>query len=562
MPTLDWIGKAAVANHHRKVGYHLLRCDRQLSAGDADAGNLLVQGDNLLALKALLPYYAGKVKCIYIDPPYNTGDEGWVYNDNVNSPEIRRWIKATVGKEGEDLSRHDKWLCMMYPRLALLREFLRGDGVIFVSIDENEVGNLRLLMDEVFGVRNALGSLAWKRRSSSAMRGTPLSIDHEYVLVYAADSGKATLYGLAKGIEDYPHPDERGRYASTDLTVGMGKDARPGQFYPITNPRTGKVYPPNPERVWRFWPETMQRVIADGLVIWPDDVPEKRMERPRYKTYYNAQTEKPKPVSSWIEAANANDRELAEEEADYDATILSTGMTQEGGKLLQQMFGSKVFAYPKPLSLVRSLMRATTRRGDMVLDSFAGTGTTGHAALDLNREDDGHRRFILIEMDPDICQRITAERIGRAIDGYEYAKPKGGSVRVPGLGGGFRFCKLGAALFDEGGNIAGEVRFSDLAAHVFFTETGSPIPKRADGRTPLLGVHQGKAVYLLFNGVLGDKRPAGGNVLTHTTAQDLPAHPAGAGPRVVYGEACRLGPKSLVHYGITFRQIPFELKVD
>ena len=440
MPTLDWIGKNAVLNHHRQVPYRLLQCNGKLSAGDPDAGNLLVQGDNMEALKALLPYYAGKVKCIYIDPPYNTGDEGWAYNDNVNSPEIRQWLRQTVGREGEDLSRHDKWLCMMYPRLSLLREFLRDDGVIFVSIDENEVGNLRLLMDEIFGVRNALGSLVWKRRSSSAMRGTPLSIDHEYVLAYAADMSKVTLYGLAKGIEDYPHEDDRGRYASTDLTVGMGKDARPGQFYPITNPRTGKVYPPNPERVWRFWPETMAKVIADGLVIWPDDFPDKRMERPRYKTYWNPETEKPKPVSSWIEAANANDRELADEEADYDVTILTTGMTQEGGKLLQQMLGSKVFAYPKPLSLVRSLVRATTRGRDIVLDSFAGTGTTGHAVLDLNREDEAHRRFILIEMEPDICQRITAERLSRAIDGYEYAKPKGGTARGPGLGGGFRFC--------------------------------------------------------------------------------------------------------------------------
>jgi hypothetical protein len=170
-----------------------------------------------------------------------------------------------------------------------------------------------------------------------------------------------------------------------------------------------------------------------------------------------------------------------------------------------------------------------------------------------NKADGGSRRFITVEMDEAICRDVTAQRIRKAIEGYG---------DTPGLGGGFRFCKLGPPLFDEDGNIGGEVRFADLAAHVFFTETGSPIPKRADGKTPLLGVHQGKAVYLLFNGVLGDKRPAGGNVLTHDVAADLPAHPAGAGPRVVYGEACRLGPKSLEHYGITFRQIPFELKVD
>jgi site-specific DNA-methyltransferase (adenine-specific)/adenine-specific DNA-methyltransferase len=148
MPTLDWIGKRAVLNHHREVPFHLLQADPELSVGDPDSGNLLVQGDNLLALKALLPYYAGQVKCISIDPPYNTGNEKWVYNDAVNSPEMREWLGRVVGAEAEDLSRHDKWLCMMYPRLQLLKEFLREDGAIFVSIDDNSIGYLRLLMDE------------------------------------------------------------------------------------------------------------------------------------------------------------------------------------------------------------------------------------------------------------------------------------------------------------------------------------------------------------------------------------------------------------------------------
>ena len=278
MPTLNWIGKEAVVEHHRHVPTRLLECDAALSAGDPDAENLLVEGDNLEALKALLPRYRGQVKCIYIDPPYNTGSEEWVYNDNVNDPRIRKWL-GVVGKEAEDLCRHDKWLCMMYPRLALLREFLREDGVIFVSIDENEVATLRLLMDEVFGPAQRAGALVWKRRSSSAMRGTPLSIDHEYVLAYGYNADRATLYGLTKGEDDYAYEDERGRYASTDLTVGMGKDARPGQFYTITNPRTGRAYPPNPERVWRFWPETMAKIVADDLIIWPDEVGG-RMERP------------------------------------------------------------------------------------------------------------------------------------------------------------------------------------------------------------------------------------------------------------------------------------------
>lgn len=559
MPTLNWIGKDAVVNHHREVPYHLLRCDEKLSVGESGSGNLLVQGDNLLALKALLPYYAGQVKCIYIDPPYNTGDENWVYNDNVNSPDIGRWLGSVVGKEAEDLSRHDKWLCMMYPRLALLREFLRTDGVIFISIDEHEVGHLRLVLDEIFGNANALGTLVWKRRSSSAMRGTPLSIDHEYVLAYAHDAPSATMFGLSKGIEGYPNEDERGRYASTDLTVGMGRDARPGQFYPITNPRTGVVFEPNPERVWRFYPETMRKVIDQDLIIWPDEA-EGNMTRPRYKTYYDPDTEKLRPVSSWIERPNVNDRELEEDEAEYDVSVLTSGMTQEGGKLLQQVLGSKVFAYPKPLSLVRSLVRAAAGPGDVVMDSFAGTGTTAHAVLDLNAEDGGSRRFLAVEMEQAICSDITRERLARVINGYTVTNGKK-SKEVPGLGGGFRYCKLSHPIFDAEGQIHEEVRFADLAAHVFFTETGEPIPKRPSGKqpSPLLGVCNGTAVYLLFNGVLGDKRPDGGNVLTSKVLDDLPTHD---GPKVVYGEGCRLGAARLKRAGITFKQVPYEIKVS
>lgn len=559
MPTLDWIGKKAVLNHHREVPYRLLKCDGKLSVGDPGSGNLLVEGDNLLALKALLPYYGQQVKCIYIDPPYNTGDENWVFNDAVNSLEIRTWLGQKVGKEAEDLSRHDKWLCMMYPRLALLRQFLRRNGIIFVSIDENEVGSLRLLMDEIFGMTNSLGTLVWKRRSSSAMRGMPLSIDHEYVLAYGLDAQYSRLYGLAKGIDDYPHEDSDGQYASTDLTVGMGKDARPGQFYPIVNPRSGRVYEANPERVWRFFPETMQKVIADDLIIWPDEVGGK-MERPRFKTYYDPNSEKPKPVSSWIETSAVNDREVSENEVEYDVTILRSGMTQEGGRLIQQILGSKVFAYPKPLSLVRSLIRAATRGNDLVLDSFAGTGTTAHAVLDLNREDKGARRSILVEMEPEICRSMTSERLRRVIEGYSYKKPKGGTVKVDGLGGGFRYCTLGESLFDEAGHVCKAVTYADLARHVFFGETGEPLPKNANGkRSPLIGVCNGIAYYLLFNGILGDKTPEGGNVLTGEVLARLPKHD---GPRIVFGEGCRLGSSRLKREDVAFKQIPYEIKVS
>jgi site-specific DNA-methyltransferase (adenine-specific)/adenine-specific DNA-methyltransferase len=558
VPTLDWIGKKAVLNHHREVPYRLLKCDPKLSVGDPGSGNLLVQGDNLVALKALLPYYAGQVKCIYIDPPYNTGDENWVYNDAVNSPEIRAWLGKVVGKEADDLSRHDKWLCMMYPRLMLLREFLRSDGVLFVSIDEGEVASLRLLLDEIFGYSNSLGTLVWKRRSSSAMRGMPLSIDHEYVLVYAYDFQKAILHGLRKEPESYPFIDKRGRYASTDLTVGMGRDKRPGQFYTIKNPRTGAEYPANPERVWRFFPETMQQVIQDDLVIWPDEC-EGNMTRPRFKTYYDPNSEKPKPVSSWVESPLTNEPSAKSDE-DFDFHVLTSGMNQEGGRLLYQILGRKIFAYPKPLSLVRSLIRSATRDSDLVLDSYAGTGTTAHAVQDLNNEDGGTRRFLLIEVDRVIADEITTERLRRVHDGYSFKDQKNKTQHVKGIGTGFRFCRLGEALFDESGQLCRTLTFNELAQHVYFTETGEPLTKPTNGkRSPLIGVANGIAYYLLFNGILGDKRPDGGNVLTSAVLRDLPKHD---GPRVVFGEGCRLGHDRLKRERITFRQIPYEIKVS
>src|SRR5690554_6200518 len=184
MPTLNWIGKEAVVRHHKQVPFRLLEPVPELSCGAADSGNLIVQGDNLHALKALLPRYAGQVKCIYIDPPYNTGNEGWAYNDNVISPEIRKWLGEVVGKEGETLDRHDRWLCMMYPRLVLLKQFLREDGAIFVSIDDNEVATLRLLMDEVFGAGSFVACNVWQKRYSRENRGAIGDV-HEYLMVYA-----------------------------------------------------------------------------------------------------------------------------------------------------------------------------------------------------------------------------------------------------------------------------------------------------------------------------------------------------------------------------------------
>ena len=256
MPTLDWIGKNAVVNHHLRVPYRLLKDVPDLSCGDPGTGNLIVQGDNLLALKALLPFYAGQVKCIYIDPPYNTGNEGWVYNDNVKSPIIQKWLGEVVGKEGETLDRHDRWLCMMYPRLALLKQFLRPDGSIWISMDDSEIALLRMLMDGIFGHDRFVACNVWQKRYSRENREAIGDV-HEYLLVYAMDKERfkqtRNRVGFAsKQFKNYKNPnnDPNGPWQSISMTA---QGWRPNQMYEITAPNGKKHTPPEGRWSGRRW---------------------------------------------------------------------------------------------------------------------------------------------------------------------------------------------------------------------------------------------------------------------------------------------------------------------
>jgi len=538
MPTLDWIGKKAVLNHHRQVPYHLLKADPKLSAGDADSGNLVVQGDNLLALKALLPRYAGQVKCIYIDPPYNTGNENWVYNDAVNSPEMRRWLGKVVGAEAEDLSRHDKWLCMMYPRLCLLKDFLREDGAIFVSIDDNEVHTLRMLMDEVFGPRNFVSTIVWQKIYTIKNSAKYLSEMHDYVVLYARqkDKWKRNLRPRDDSTDaDYSNPDgdPNGSWISHAL---QSRNFYSKGEYSIKCPSGRLIEGPPPGTYWRMSEKRFWQEDEKGKVWWGKE----QNSFPRIKEYLNEAKSGVVPATWWV---------------------YQYAGTNSGAKVnLRRVIGDQeMFVTPKPVELVRRILELATDRDSLVLDSFAGSGTTGHAVLEQNQADGGERKFILAEIERDVASRITCPRLKRAAEGYSYETSRGKRVDVAPLGQGFQYCVLGDPLFDADGNIRASVRFPDLAAHVFFTETGSPIPKRGNGRSPLLGIHQGTAVHLLFNGVLGDKRPNGGNVLTSATLRSLPAHD---GPRIVYGEGCRLGPARLKREGIVFKQVPYEIKVS
>lgn len=534
MPTLNWIGKQAVEKHHQDVPYRLLEPVPALACGDGPgSGNLIVEGDNLHALKALLPRYAGQVKCIYIDPPYNTGNEGWVYNDNVNSPEIRKWLGEVVGKEGETLDRHDRWLCMMYPRLVLLRQFLREDGAIFVSIDDNEVASLRLLMDEIFGAKNFVATVLWQKVYAPKNSAKHFSQDHDFVIVYAtnAENWKPNLVNRGdKQDKAYKNVDNdpRGPWRADGMSA---RNFYSKGLYTVTCPSGRLIAGPPKGRYWVYSEEKFRELDADNRIWWGADGD----NNPAVKRFLSEVKQGVVPQTLWM----------------YD----EAGHTQEGKKELLELveFDSSddVFITPKPTRLIQRILQIATDKDTLILDSFAGSGTTGHAVLKQNAEDGGNRRFILVEMDGQIAENVTAERVRRVAAGYPNAKGQA----VAGLGGGFQFCRLSAEpLFDADGQIRSDVRFAQLAEFAWFMETGTSYTGAAD--SPLLGVHEGRAIYLLYNGILKDISLAGGNVLTPAVYAALP--PFG-GPKVIFAAANRLGART-AREGITFKQTPYELE--
>jgi len=538
MPTLNWIGKEAVVKHHKEVPFRLLEPVPELSCGDTDSGNLIVQGDNLHALKALLPRYAGQVKCIYIDPPYNTGNEGWVYNDNVNSPEIRKWLGEVVGKEGETLDRHDRWLSMMYPRLVLLKQFLREDGAIFISIDDNEVATLRLLMDEIFGAKNFVATVLWQKVYSPKNSARHLSEDHDYIVIYAAkaDCWKPNLLPRTdqqNAAYKNPDKDQRGVWKTSDLSA---RNYYSAGTYPITCPSGRVIDAPPKGMYWRVSREKFDELDRDNRIWWGKD----GGAIPQIKRFLHEVKDGRVPQTMWF--------------------YQEVGHTQEGKKELLELVdfdtSDDVFITPKPTRLIQRILQIATDKNSIVLDSFAGSGTTGHAVLKQNIEDGGSRRFIQIEMLPEVAGTITAGRAKRAITGYRNAKGQA----VDGLGAGFQFCRLSAEpLFDAEGQIRRDVSFAQLAEFVWFAETGTGLSPAKGGKadSPLLGVHKGRAIYLLYNGILKDKSVAGGNVLTGPVFDVLPKF---TGPKVIYAAANRMGGRA-AREGITFKQTPYALEV-
>jgi site-specific DNA-methyltransferase (adenine-specific)/adenine-specific DNA-methyltransferase len=539
MPTLNWIGKEAVVNYHHQVPFHLLKDMPGLSCGEPGDGNLIIEGDNLVALKALLPYYAGQVKCIYIDPPYNTGNEGWAYNDNVNSPLIREWLGKVVGKEAEDLSRHDKWLCMMYPRLALLRQFLRHDGAIFISIDDNAVQALRYVMDEIFGGPNFITTILWQKVFAPKNTARHFSEDHDYVVVYARNANvwRPNLVprsDQAKGRYKNPDNDPRGPWTSGDL---QARNFYSAGTYPITCP-SGRVIPgPGAGMYWRVAKEKFLELDKDDRIHWGP----KGDNMPRLKRFISDVKEGVTPQTLWFHSDVGHTQEAKQE-------LLS---------VVEFQTSAEVFITPKPTRLIERVLQIATNPGDMVLDSFAGSGTTGHAVLKLNRNSPTKegRHFIMVEIEQEIARAVTAERVRRVSRGFTNAKGE----KIEGLGGGFRFCELGEPLFDDNGKVRETVRFGDLARHVYFTETGEPLPRERVSNSPFLGECRGVGIYLLFNGILDDKSTNGGNILTRSVLAQLPKFD---GQKVIYCAGCLLGRDRLEAERIIVRQTPYEIKVS
>ncbi len=435
--------------------------------------NLIIEGDNFDALRYLRMTFAGQVKCILIDPPYNTGVNDFIYNDRFVDRE-HSW-------------RHSMWLEYMFQRLRLARDLLREDGVILVHVSEEEVDHLGCLMDKIFQGRK-VGKFVWRTRSGARVsKDYFVSVDHEYVLCYAGKDFR--FAGAAKTFADYSNPDNdpRGDWANFNLTKGQSFKERPRSYYPIQNPKTGVWYPCNPDRVWAFSSEvkikagqrlvgkSMEQVIKEEKVLWPKDdkiiiyntmsellaaIDAGQANRhirkglpdldfwvgkpigsgmPRYKMHKSELDAINNPLSTWFIPASES---VQQEQDCFGAESISVGFTAEGAALLTAMLGTKEFAYPKPLSLTHALIQQTTKDGDIVVDFFAGSGTTGHAVLAQNKVDGGARRFILVssteattnEPNKNVCRDITQKRIEKAINGYSYTTKKG-LKEVPGLGG-------------------------------------------------------------------------------------------------------------------------------
>jgi adenine-specific DNA-methyltransferase len=591
MPELHFKGKEFVYNHHLTVPFRPLVPVPGKSCG-SDPENLIVQGDNLHALKSLLPRYAGKVDLVFIDPPYNTGNEGWAYNDNVNSPLMKEWLDGNP-VNAEDMLRHDKWLCMMWPRLKLLHELLSDRGSIWITLDDNEVHHARAALDEIFGAQNFVATCIWQKNYSPKNTAQYFSEDHDYILVYAknASEWRPNLLARSEEMESrYSNPDNdpRGSWKPGDLSArnfyGEGT-------YSITTPAGRVIAGPPPGMYWRVKESKFKAMDADGRIWWGED----RNNIPSIKRFLSEVKQGVVPQTLWF----------------YD----DVGHTQDAKKELLQIMdfanSSDVFVTPKPTSLIRRVLELGSDEDSIVLDSFAGSGTTAHAVLAQNAKDGGNRKFILVECE-DYADTLTAERVRRVINGYRFtgtqreellrekitfsqlkkanqlldqvalveqqnegrfdaikATVKEGELvvtgekavkkKTDGLGGGFTYCTLGDKLeLDDLLTGTSLPAFGAFGGYLFHTATGQPLDpakvREADG---YLGESAQYHVWLVYRPDL-DFLKSRDAALTLALAERIAAT-ARDKPHLVFAPARFVPQKKLLELGVEHAPLPYAL---
>ena len=580
MPTLEWIGKEKVVNHHLEVPYRVL--ERKYSFDEngqteADNGseNMIIHGDNLEALKSLLPQYEGRVKCIYIDPPYNTGNEGWVYNDNVNDPHIKAWLNKTVGKEGEDLSRHDKWLCMMYPRLKLLQKLLSEDGAIFISIDDTEYANLKLICDEIFGSNCFVSNISWQRTYSTRNDSKGIVNEVEHIVVYSKqpDWNPNKLPRTAEMDAKDKNPDNDRTLWRTDNAFAPGAATHQGMVYAIQHPFTGKMLYPANGRCWTFGQDQMLEIMRGWCSYELRDlndsheravvcgVPESDVRQGVQAIVLSEPLEVSKQKAQAVydrgqwprffftkggKGGIARKTYLENVGGKLPTNFWpfsETGHTDEAKKEMLAIFdGKATFDTPKPHRLIEFVLKVAGSKDSLILDSFAGSGTTAHAVLNMNKADGGNRKFILVEMG-DYADSITAERVKRVIHGYGEGKNA-----VEGTGGNFSFYELGEPLMV--GDVLNEnVGIDKIREYVYFTDTKTPLPESCPEEPYLMGVHVNSAYYFYY-----EKQS-----VTTLNRQFLHTVKTKADAYVIYADLCTLGEAELEKYHITFKKIPRDI---
>lgn len=534
MPTLTWVGKDKVVNHHHEVPFRVLNKQYAFEASPGNptnsTDNRIIHGDNLEALKSLLPEFEGKVKCIYIDPPYNTGNEGWIYNDAVNDPKMRKWLGEVVGKEGEDLSRHDKWLCMMYPRLVMLKQFLREDGAIFISIDDCEVASLKFLLDEIFGRTNFVVQIEWQKRYTRSNNTAGFTTVVEHILVYAKSSAFSPNL-VEKGEEAdarYTNPDNdpRGPWKAIPFLNPLSPAERPNLVYDIVQPNTGEILLAT-RKAWRASRETYEQYLVENRLYWGKDG---KARTPTIKRFLAEVRDGMPPINFWDHRFAAH--------------------TDTANQELKDIFGDKSFPTPKPSQLIQRVLQIATDKDSLILDSFAGSGTTGHAVLKQNAADRGKRRFILVEMDDNIARNVTAERVKRVATGYTNAKGQA----VEGLGGGFDYYTIGEPLFTADDLLNEAVGIEAIRGYVAYTEGIRP----EDQVTPdnpvspyLIGRNSDTAWFFYYEP-------------DHATALDmefLGGIQIGdkPGTTIIYADRCLLSSDFMTRNGLIFKKIPRDI---